>query len=258
MSDETIVSDSTPEVETSEVEVADTSDATQEGQSESFFDPKSLPEELMPAYKQMQGAFTKKTQEIAEQRKQFEALQAQSEKWKQYEPLLPVVDEMLKPQTQVQPSPELALLEQDLRKAGYDDTSIEAMKITAQRMLDIFEQKSNYEKQAEIQTRQISEAEALDPRLTNDEKFARMVASVMKSQDGWESNIVEATRAAVKEIDEMISTAKSQGKEELSSLAQQKAKQFPSMKSSPQGATSDSSPKTISEAFQQAKAEHGF
>lgn len=40
------------------------------------FDPTSLPDELQPAYKQMQGAFTKKTQEIAEQRKAAESAQA--------------------------------------------------------------------------------------------------------------------------------------------------------------------------------------
>lgn len=34
------------------------------------FDPQTLPPELQPAYKQMQGAWTKKTQDLAEQRKQ--------------------------------------------------------------------------------------------------------------------------------------------------------------------------------------------
>ena len=38
------------------------------------FDPKSLPDELVPAYKQMQGAFTKKTQAIAEERRSYEGL----------------------------------------------------------------------------------------------------------------------------------------------------------------------------------------
>lgn len=37
------------------------------------FDPSTLSDELAPAYKQMQGAFTKKTQELAEQRKAAEA-----------------------------------------------------------------------------------------------------------------------------------------------------------------------------------------
>ena len=38
------------------------------------FNPDTLPAELQPAWRQLQGAFTKRTQEVAEQRKQFEAL----------------------------------------------------------------------------------------------------------------------------------------------------------------------------------------
>lgn len=40
------------------------------------FDPSTLSDELAPAYKQMQGAFTKKTQELAVQRKEAESAQA--------------------------------------------------------------------------------------------------------------------------------------------------------------------------------------
>ena len=45
-------------------------------QEETFFDPTAVPEELKPAYKQMQAAFTKKAQSIAEQRKKVEAFDA--------------------------------------------------------------------------------------------------------------------------------------------------------------------------------------
>lgn len=38
------------------------------------FNPEELPPELLAVYKEMQGAFTRKTQELAEQRQQFEAL----------------------------------------------------------------------------------------------------------------------------------------------------------------------------------------
>ncbi len=44
--------------------------------SEEFFDPKALPEELLPAYKQMQRAFTQKTQGIRESRNKIEAYDA--------------------------------------------------------------------------------------------------------------------------------------------------------------------------------------
>lgn len=40
------------------------------------FDPSTLPEALVPAYKQMQGAWTQKTQALAEQRKEMEQAQA--------------------------------------------------------------------------------------------------------------------------------------------------------------------------------------
>lgn len=38
------------------------------------FNPDTLPEELRPGWQQLQGAFTQKTQELAERNKQFEAL----------------------------------------------------------------------------------------------------------------------------------------------------------------------------------------
>jgi len=49
---------------------------TSESPAESFFDPTDLPEELVPAYKQMQGAFTKKSQSLKEQRDKVEAYDA--------------------------------------------------------------------------------------------------------------------------------------------------------------------------------------
>ena len=40
---------------------------------DSFFDPKAVPEQLMPAYKQLQAAYTKKTQSIAAHRQKIQA-----------------------------------------------------------------------------------------------------------------------------------------------------------------------------------------
>jgi len=42
----------------------------------SFFDPKDLPEEVVPYYKQLQAAYTKKTQTLAKQREKVEAYDA--------------------------------------------------------------------------------------------------------------------------------------------------------------------------------------
>jgi hypothetical protein len=65
----------TPEVETpagepSDFESPDSDSSFMDGD----FNPDLLPVELQPGWKQLQGAFTRKTQELAEQRKTFEEL----------------------------------------------------------------------------------------------------------------------------------------------------------------------------------------
>lgn len=57
----------TPPEDAAPAEPVDTFDGGQ-------FNPDTLPEELQPGWKQLQAAFTKRTQEIAEQRRQFEEL----------------------------------------------------------------------------------------------------------------------------------------------------------------------------------------
>jgi hypothetical protein len=56
---------------TSEVAAPATAEDTFDGGA---FNPDTLPEELRPGWSQLQAAFTRKTQELAEQRKQFESL----------------------------------------------------------------------------------------------------------------------------------------------------------------------------------------
>lgn len=64
--------------ETVDTEATGQVTATPESQPDetTFFDPKEVPEELQPAYKQMQRAFTKKTQDLAKHRKKVEAYDA--------------------------------------------------------------------------------------------------------------------------------------------------------------------------------------
>lgn len=50
--------------------------ATPPPSEDSFFDPSKLPDDLKPAYKQMQAAYTKKTQELAKNRQKVEAYDA--------------------------------------------------------------------------------------------------------------------------------------------------------------------------------------
>jgi hypothetical protein len=52
------------------------STGTQKEAEESFFDPKSLSPELIPAYKEMQRAFSKKTEAISKDRSKIEAYDA--------------------------------------------------------------------------------------------------------------------------------------------------------------------------------------
>lgn len=64
-----------PNVEESAPDTGTSAEPTSEAPDyfEDNFDPSTLPEDLLPAYKQMQGAFTQKTQSLAEQRKEAEA-----------------------------------------------------------------------------------------------------------------------------------------------------------------------------------------
>ena len=54
-------------------EAPDTGTTDAEPSEDSFFDPKAVPDALKPAYKQMQGAFTRKMQEIAQSREKVAA-----------------------------------------------------------------------------------------------------------------------------------------------------------------------------------------
>lgn len=67
-----------PPVEADQPDVEAPAETSGQGEQESpqyfeeNFDPSSLDDALVPAYKQMQAAFTKKTQSVAEERKQYE------------------------------------------------------------------------------------------------------------------------------------------------------------------------------------------
>lgn len=67
-----------PEPEGQSAEPEGTSDPAPQAE-DTFFDPTSLPEELTPAYKQMQAAYTKKMQAIAQDRQKIQAYDAFSQ-----------------------------------------------------------------------------------------------------------------------------------------------------------------------------------
>lgn len=242
-----------------------------QGQSEdSFFDPTTIPDELKPAYKQMQGAFTKKTQEIANVRKEHEALMQEKQQWDKYQQYIPVLDEMLTP-SQPQTQGELNNLKQQLAQAGYSDEAIEMMTIGAQFVLNQFQGEKQRELQVQEQTRQeqsIAEAEKLDPRLSDETasyqledgskvSFAEIVAGIVHTTPNWRKDIVGSTKRAIAVVDAMTQRARLEGKEELSTSARTKANRFPTSATSPQSSISDSQPMSIREAWKQAQAEQG-
>ncbi len=246
------------------------SEPTQEtaGQSEdSFFDPNTVPEELLPAYKQMQAAFTKKTQEVAQTRKQAEQLQKQAEAFKKYEQYVPVLEEMLSNQAPTT-NPQIAALKQRLKSSGYTDEAIDLVIAGTEFTLNTMQQQTQQQQfQSRLET-EISKAEQLDPRLNDDTityqtedgqevSYGEIVQSIVLSDSKWTQDPVSATKRAIKVVDALIGKAKSQGKEELSASARSKASRFPSTNSSPQSATSNSQPSTIAEAAALAEKQIG-
>lgn len=236
---------------------------------ESFFDPKSVPEELIPAYKQMQSAFTKKTQEIAEAKKEAEAIRAKAEAYGKYEQYIPALEEMLAGKEKQTTSPELQALEQQLRDAGYSDEAIEMMKLSSDFLLKQFNsQQAEKEQRAWIDNK-ITEASNVDKRLTDPnmvyqtedgEKvtFGQLVEQLVASDPNWVKDPVEATKKAIRRVDALIGRAKTEGKEELSATAKAKATKFPKETSSPQGTSSTDRNLTVFEAYEEAKKELGI
>ncbi len=287
----TTSTDDTAQVaDTTEVEVG--SESTGQGQSEvqaegsqpaegkqgeeTFYDPSQLPEELKPAYKQMQAAFTKKTQSIAEERKNAEINKAKAEAYAKYEQYVPVLEEMLKGQPNKPETPELKALQEKLKAEGYSEDAIKMMTMSSEFLLNSFNQKQEAEKvQAEmaketarIQTG-IDESAKVDPRL-NDASlvyqtdtgesvtFGNIVENLVLADPKWKQDPIAATKRAIARVDALIGKAKTQGKEELSNSARQKAKNFAPNGSSPQSTVSTEQPMTIKDAAKLAKKQLGI
>ena len=104
-----------PETNTADTQQETTPATTQEegvtttSNEDSFFDSKTLPAELMPAYKNMQASYTKKTQEIADVRKKADAFNQLSS----YQPFLQWYDKHTKGETDSNPDKESGELTDD-------------------------------------------------------------------------------------------------------------------------------------------------
>ena len=231
-----------PDVETIETEVVETEETGQteteseEGTSEeSFFDPNSVPEELKPAYKQMQSAFTKKTQGIAEARKSLE----------NFESYRPLIEKLSDPRNAYlrnilegnQPA-------QQEQSQPYPTDPMEYAK---------WVQDQTVERMAADQDRR--EASKVDPRLDTDKTFTNMILGIVSNNQEYSQgkiSAVEATKQAVKAVDEMIVNAKKSGKAELSEQASNKAKKYASPKGTGAGTVNTKSPQSMQEAADMA------
>lgn len=251
-----------------EAPATETTETVSENQ-DSFFDPNTVPEELKPAYKQMQAAFTKKTQEAAQQRKEAEALRADAENYRKYQSHIQKIEEMEKSRANDQVSPEMAALEQKYREAGYSDEAIEMMKMGLEFTLNHFNQTTAQKEHQHWVNTQIAEASKVDPRLTDvnltyqtddGEKvtFGQMVESIAMTDPNISKDIVGATRRAIKKVDALIGRSKIEGKTELSEAAKAKARQFPVNPSSPQSTSETEAKGSIREIGKQTAAELGI
>lgn len=245
----------------------------QQNTEESFFDPKQVPNELLPAYKQMQGAFTKKTQEIAEMRKQAEEWKQKADAYSKYEQYAPILEEMLSSKSNNQEdSVEMQALEKQLRDQGYNDDAVTLAKTVSQ-----FFSQRQYQKEAQVnQLREneriqseIQQSAKLDTRL-NDQSlvyktesgetvtFGQMVEKLVNADPNWRADVITSTKKAIATVDALLNSAKQQGKAELSEKAKTSARSFPRNTASPQSAQRQNSASSFDDAAKEALQELGY
>lgn len=190
---------------------ADTDQGTSSQSDDSFatnFDPKNLPDELKPVYKQMQGDYTRKTQDIASQRKQYERVQ-------QYMPLL---NRVLSNQDLLN----MALGRNQQGETGNqnaqnqqsedipDDPKKYAEWVKGQTLDEVqkqFAQQERIRQQREARQRDFQEAEKVDPRLNQDNEFQNIILGLVTSNPQFQQgqlSAVDATKQAVAFYDNYV------------------------------------------------------
>lgn len=197
----------------------------------------------------MQAAFTKKTQEAATQRKEAEALRQKAEAYDKYQQHIPIVEEMLAKQQQSTRNPQMEALREMYKAEGYSDDAIDMMEKGLGFVLNQFNSSQSQQRELDRVTGGIEAAAKVDPRLTDSNltyqtgdgetfTYGQMVEQYVASDPNWQKDPVMATKKAISRVDALIGKAKTDGKEELSTQAKAKARQFPNTSSSPQS-TSD-------------------
>lgn len=197
-------------VESDIVEGEDQAEDKPQSETESTFtdkfDPNSLPPELATAYKQMQADYTRKTQEIAQMRKQFEELMAAM-------------------QDQGKPQPE------DEGQVEYPTDPIEyAEWVKEKAKQEALQEFMALQEQAlaeERLNRDLEAASQLDERLQTDPKFQRIIAGMVSADEEFLSgtkSAVEATKEAIALYEEQLKAYAEAEKAKLSEKAQKSSK----------------------------------
>jgi hypothetical protein len=176
--------------------------------------------------------YTKKTQELARQRRELEAMIAYQTR-------------MSKPQEQ---EPELEIPDdpKEFYKSVYEKSKTDAVQ----------EAMAEMQRQIEVE-RDINTASSVDPRL-NDEKFGKLIASLVQAdQDVQTGNksLTQATKDALAFYDSYAKDVMQQTKQDITKKAMGK-KMVSSTRTIPL-TTAKRQPKNIHEAYQQALEELG-
>lgn len=209
--------------------------------------------ELKNGYLRMQD-YTKKTQAIATERKQldeYNRVRPIMQKIFQDPKLLDLVlnnGETRKPQEAENDGMEIP----EDPKEFFNLATETAKKETMTEVLKMIE---NREREARV-TADIERAGLVDPRLNEDEQFARVISNLVsndKEAVSGNKSYEQATREAIKFFDDYISTKLETEKTKLSEKAKQKKYNSVSRGGLPgKTVSSNSQPKSIREAYEQA------
>lgn len=216
------------------------------------FDPSKLPPELQVAYKQMQGDYTKKTQELAGVRKFHDT-------YSKYETLLNYISQ--NPQlaeayiTGKTMTPGQAVTQPEVQ---YSDDPIEfarqvreeSKKEAMAEFMNFYNQEQQRQQQEAQLENDVAEAETVDPRLATDESFADQVAAIVLSDpevSAGNKSYVQATREAIVKVDSYTNAKIEAEKRKLTQMA--KEKKSPIATGSPTATVEPGNqPKTMREA----------
>jgi hypothetical protein len=209
--EETVTSSQEPTAETDDQMIENEGQAkepqpTDEETFSKSFDPNKLPEELKPIYKSMQADYTRKTQELARMRREYE----------QYKQIFQKLAE----------NPEFFNrvfgVQQTQQEEQIPDDPQEFARYLEERATQRAVEQIKRELMIE---NDIQQASSLDERL-NDEAFAKMVFGLVAEDPGVKAgtkSFTEATREAIQKVDQYLESIKNQAKNEIMKKATEKS-----------------------------------